>query len=231
MSLIIKRKASVSVPPVDAGAHMAVLVGIVDLGKQYQLQGKKYKPEVGLVFEIPSLTVEIDGEPKPRWIYSKYTQSLNEKAKILPIIKGLLGTEPDDDFNIGTLLNTPCILTLNHYTGTDGVIRNGIVTVGAIPNGFPVPQAVSEPFSYDVDAHNQDEFDRLPEWMRERIKKSTQWAKNPPEEKIELPATTPPPITTADAPPLTTPPPQQMPTTEQLMAMYNQQQQGEACPI
>ena len=62
----IKDKAKPKVPAIEPGVYMAVCIGVIDLGEQYSEMFKNYRNEVQIVWEIPSETVEIDGETKPR---------------------------------------------------------------------------------------------------------------------------------------------------------------------
>ena len=62
MSLKIKKKSGSSVPPMEAGTYPAVCVGIVDLGEQYNEAFKKYTDKMLFIWEIPSQTIEIDGD-------------------------------------------------------------------------------------------------------------------------------------------------------------------------
>lgn len=86
MSLKIKKKSGSSVPPMDAGTYPAVCVGIVDLGEQYSATFKKYNDKVLVIWEIPSQTIEIDGEDKPRWLSKDFSASLHEKSNLYQML-------------------------------------------------------------------------------------------------------------------------------------------------
>ena len=62
----IKDKAKPSIPPVPAGGYLAVCVGIYDLGNQYSEKFKSYSPKVMITFDLPQVTVEVDGKQEPR---------------------------------------------------------------------------------------------------------------------------------------------------------------------
>ena len=98
MSLKIKRKSGTSVPPMEAGTYPAVCIGIVDLGEQYSETFKKYSDKLLIIWEIPSQTIEIDGEDKPRWLSKDFAASLHEKSvlhKILVSWRGKAFTEKE----------------------------------------------------------------------------------------------------------------------------------------
>ena len=59
----------------------------------------------------------------------------------------------------------------------------------AIPlmKGYPVPQSSTTPIRWDMDKWNDAVFQALPEWVQEKIKKSTQYQKNhAPDTEIEV---------------------------------------------
>ena len=53
-------------PPMDAGSHAAVCVGVIDIGTHTETwEGKSFtKDQVILLFDFPTETIEIEGEQK-----------------------------------------------------------------------------------------------------------------------------------------------------------------------
>lgn len=187
MSLKIKKKSGSSVPPIDAGTYPAVCVGIVDLGEQYSETFKKYNDKMLVIWEIPSQTIEIDGEDKPRWLSKDFSASLNEKSNLYQTLvswrgKAFTENELTEDetgfmqFSVLDMLGTGCFLQVI-VEEKDGNSYNRITSVIALPAGMPAPATETPLIAFDIDAWDDEVFKSLPGWIQERIKKSTQYQK------------------------------------------------------
>ena len=187
MSLKIKKRPGSSIPPIDAGTYPAVCVGIVDLGEQYSETFKKYSDKLLIIWEIPSQTIEIDGEPKPRWISKDFAASLHEKSglhKMLVSWRGKAFSEQEltEDangfmqFSVLEMLGAGCFLQIIMEEKDSGMY-NKITSVISLPSGMTAPTTETPLISFDIDAWDDEVFNSLPEWIRERIKKSTQYQK------------------------------------------------------
>ena len=64
---------------------------------------------------------------------------------------------------------------------------NRIEAVTGFPKGLPAPQPESEILVFDADEPDMEVFGKLPEWVQDIIRKSTQFADNAPEEKVDIP--------------------------------------------
>jgi len=187
MSLKIKKKSGPSVPPMDAGTYPAVCVGIVDLGEQYSETFKKYNDKMLVIWEIPSQTIEIDGEDKPRWLSKDFSASLSEKSNLYQTLvswrgKAFTENELTEDetgfmqFSVLDMLGTGCFLQVI-VEEKDGNSYNRITSVIALPAGMPAPATETPLIAFDIDAWDDEVFKSLPGWIQERIKKSTQYQK------------------------------------------------------
>lgn len=200
MSLKAKRKAVSTIPPMDGGTYMAVCVAVIDLGEQYkqfekQKQGK-YAEECMFIFEIPSERVEVDGEDKPRWLSSRrFTVSLHERAALYQMLtswrgKALTDAELDpqgEGFDLMQMAGVPAMLSVTIAEKDDGSKFNRIEAVTGFPKGIPAPQPENEILIFDADEPDMAVLDKLPEWIQNIIRKSTQFAEHPPEEKLDIP--------------------------------------------
>lgn len=200
MSLKAKRKVVSSIPPMDGGTYMAVCVAVIDLGQQYnqfekQKQGK-YAEECMFIFEIPDERVEVDGEDKPRWLSSRrFTVSLHERAALFQMLtawrgKALTDAELDpagDGFDLMQMAGVPAMLSVTVVEKDDGSKYNRIEAVTGFPKGLPAPKPESEILVFDADEPDMEVFGKLPEWVQDIIRKSTQFADNAPEEKVDIP--------------------------------------------
>lgn len=187
MSLKIKKKAGQAAPPMEAGTYPAVCVGIVDLGEQYSEAFKKYGEKLLAIWEIPSQTIEIDGEQKPRWLSRDFTASLHEKSNLYQTLVSWRGRAFTDEelsedengflrFSVAEMLGTGCLLQVI-VEEKEGGSYNRITSVVALPAGMSAPAPQNPMLSFDMDAWDQQTFEALPEWIQNRIKKSTQYQK------------------------------------------------------
>lgn len=200
MSLKAKRKPANNIPPLDGGTYMSVCVGVIDLGEQYrqfdkQKQGK-YAEECVFIFEIPSERVQVDEEDKPRWLSSKrYTVSLHERSALYQMLtswrgKALSDAELDpagDGFDLMQMAGQGAMLSVSVAEKDDGSLKNKIEAVTGFPKGIAPPQPESEILVFDADDPDMEVFGKLPEWIQDVIRKSTQFADNAPDEKVDIP--------------------------------------------
>lgn len=200
MSLKAKRKPANNIPPLDGGTYMSVCVGVIDLGEQYrqfdkQKQGK-YAEECMFIFEIPSERVQVDGEDKPRWLSSKrYTVSLHERSALYQMLtswrgKALSDAELDpagDGFDLMQMAGQGAMLSVSVAEKDDGSLKNKIEAVTGFPKGIAPPQPESEILVFDADDPDMEVFGKLPEWIQDVIRKSTQFADHAPDEKVDIP--------------------------------------------
>lgn len=200
MSLKAKRKPANNIPPLDGGTYMSVCVGVIDLGEQYrqfdkQKQGK-YAEECMFIFEIPSERVQVDGEDKPRWLSSKrHTVSLHERSALYQMLtswrgKALSDAELDpagDGFDLMQMAGQGAMLSVSVAEKDDGSLKNKIEAVTGFPKGIAPPQPESEILVFDADDPDMEVFGKLPEWIQDVIRKSTQFADNAPDEKVDIP--------------------------------------------
>ncbi|MDO5785431.1 MAG: hypothetical protein Q4P20_10265 [Eubacteriales bacterium] len=193
MGLKLRRKKSAVIPPLAGGTYMAVCIGIVDLGEQYNDNYKNYQSKLLLMFEIPTETVTVEGEEKPRWVSREYTASLSGKAALSKHLVGWRSKEFTEDelsedgsgFDITTMLGKPCMLSITVKEGKNGSY-NKIENIAAIPKGIPAPTTDAELLAFDIDDRDEDVFSKLPEWIQTKIKKSTQYSDNPPEDNVDF---------------------------------------------
>ena len=187
MSLKIKKKSGSSVPPMDAGTYPAVCVGIVDLGEQYSETFKKYSDKLLVIWEIPSQTIEIDGEDKPRWLSKDFSASLHEKSNLYQTLVSWRGkaftenelTEDENgfmQFSVLDMLGTGCFLQVI-VEEKNGNSYNRITSVISLPAGMSAPTTETPLIAFDMDAWDDEVFNSLPVWIQDRIKKSTQYQK------------------------------------------------------
>ena len=192
MSLKVKNKKGPSAPPVEGGTYPSVCVCIVDLGEQYNEHFKKYEDKVLLVWELPTVTIEVEGEQKPRWLSKDFSATLSSKSNLTKFLvpwRGKPFTDEElngDGFDLKELLGKGGLLQVI-VEEKDGNQYNRITGVMGYPVGMPEPTTQNELLFFDMDEWNDETLEKLPGWIQDRVKKSTQYQKlHAPTDSIEV---------------------------------------------
>lgn len=205
----IKDRAKPKIPPVAAGSYMAVCIGVIDLGEQYSEKFKNYSNKVQIVFELPGEMIEVDGKREPRQLSREFSIATKKNSNLRTFLSAWNGkTYSDDDFmelDMFDQIGRPALLNVVlNETGEYSNIESAI----QIPKGIPAPVSSTAAIRWDMDAWDDSLFETLPEWVRDKIKKSTQYQKahaptdsiqvQPPAE--DMPVAVPAPNVTGGAP-------------------------------
>ena len=184
----IKDRAKPAVPPMEPGVYVGVCVGVLDLGEQYSENFKKYSNDVRFIWEIPGETVMVDGEEKPRQLSRTFTISAGKKSNLRKFLSSWNGKAYTDgefgELELFDQLGKGCQLQV--VLSEDGQYNN-IDNLMGLPKGMPAPKASSPFIKWDMDQWDEEAFQALPDWAREKIEKSTQYQKlHAPENKVEF---------------------------------------------
>lgn len=174
----IKDRAKPALPPVPAGQYLAVCVGVYDLGEQYSEKFKNYSPKLMISFDIPAVTIEVDGKMEPRQLSREFTISGKNNSKLREFISSWNGVQYSDEafgeFDPLTQVGKPAMI--NVLLNETGEYAN-INTIMPLFPGLPAP-ATTTPFRvWDMDKWDDKAFEDLPAWVQEKIKKSSQYQK------------------------------------------------------
>lgn len=179
-----------SIPPMTPGTKMGICVGVVDIGEQpITFNGKtNYKEQLLVVVEFPSEKIEIDGEMKPRQLSRAMSRTTSDRGTFKQMISAWFAKNFTEDelieFDTDEMLGRPCMVTVKlsengQYANIDNIVQ--------YPDGIPVPTTTTVPYTFDMDKWSDEAFAKLPEWIQEKIKKSTQYQKNhAPETEIKV---------------------------------------------
>lgn len=166
-------------PTVEPGVYLGICIGVIDLGEQYSEKYKNYDNKIQLVFELPSETIEVDGKQEPKQLSREFKITAKVGSKFRDFINAMNGkTYSDDEFKALELfdqIGKAC--QLNVVLSESGEYAN-IETVMPLMKGMPAPESKTEPIKWDMDAWDDELFKKLPEWVQEKIKKSTQYQKD-----------------------------------------------------
>lgn len=174
----IKDRAKPKTPTVEPGVYMALCVGVIDLGEQYSEKYKNYSNKVQIVWELPTETVEVDGKQEPKQLSKEFAVATKSGCKLRSCIESWVGRKMDDEafseFDLFDLIGRPCQLNvLNSESGEYSNVDNVI----PVPKGMPDMTSDTPTIRWDMDAWDNAVFDKLPEWVKDKIKKSTQYQK------------------------------------------------------
>lgn len=175
----IKDRVKPSLPPVEPGVYMAVCVGVVDLGEQYSELYKSYSNKVKFVWALPGEVIDIDGKEEERQLSREFSVAKKKTSKLRTFLGSWNCKNYSDDeyleFEMFDQLGKPC--QLNVVLNETGEYAN-VDSAMPIPKGFPAPVSHTAFFKWDMDAWDDAEFEKLPAWVQEQIKKSTQYQKD-----------------------------------------------------
>jgi hypothetical protein len=186
MSFIVENKSSFELAP--AGNHLARCYQIIDLGTQKSdFQGAvSYKREIRIGWE---LFAQDDTGPlmmkdgRPFAISKDYTLSWADKANLRKDLQAWRGKPFSEEemkrFDLNNIMGQWCMLNLIQYqkqNGKDGVKIAGITSVpAAMRQSLPSP--VNPNMAFNLFTPDFAVFDSLPDWLKEKIQSSPEWAK------------------------------------------------------
>lgn len=169
--------------PVPAGNHVARLYQILHLGTtHFQYMGEeKSSDKVRLTFELcnEKKVFKEGDEAKPFSISREFGWTMGKKSKLRPFIEGMLGTtfneETAYEFDAETLLGKACLLNVVHEEKNGNVYAN-ILGASQLPKGMEAPAMVNAAKFLDVNTATDAEIDALPEFLKEKMRASNEYA-------------------------------------------------------
>lgn len=190
MAFIVKNKP-IDYAALDTGTYPARLVGIAGVGEQtVNYEGRaSSRDQIVLMFEAIGLhrrhkdgtpyTMTVNGKevPEPQTVRMEISRSLAANSNLIKIISKLMPIPEDpEEIDIEQALNAPCLLSVEKKLAASGSEYNKVDTVSQPIMGMNIDLPRTKPFCYDVEAHSDEAFNALPEWIQDTVKKSTQWA-------------------------------------------------------
>ena len=174
----IKDRVKPKLPPVEAGVYAGICVGIYDLGEQYSEFYKKYSNKVMFTFELPTETIEVDGKQEPRQLSKEFAIASGKKSSLRAFLSAWNSKNYTDeefaDLEIFQQLGKAAMI--NVVLNDSGEYAN-IDSVMPLMKGYPVPKSETAQLTWDMDKWDDEAFAALPEWVQEKIKKSTNYQK------------------------------------------------------
>ena len=182
--MALKPQKKSSVPPLPEDTYCGVCYAVIDLGQQYSEKYKKTSHKIMFMWEVTGQTVEIDGKPEPRVISREYSLSWGDKSKLKELSDALFGSNAytDETFEARLVLGTPCLLSVGIDKKDDGSQYNRVTAITKLLKGLEVHEP-KEQLYYEIgDETTHGAFEKLPEWIREKIKKAVDFTN-----KVDIP--------------------------------------------
>lgn len=178
MAIMAKDSGGKDFKKVPAGCHFAICNMIVDCGLQEGFNGKP-QHKVYIRWEVPDERVEWqdrDGRTHegPCSIGSLYTLSLSEKANLRKALENWRGVpftaEDLKGFDITKVLGKCCQIMVQHsedgkYANVTGIV--GLAREQKDRARHAKPE--NELIAYSIDEHDEATFEKLPNWLKEKI--------------------------------------------------------------
>jgi hypothetical protein len=200
MSLTAKQGLNIEL--IEAGNHHGVCVAVIDLGTQYNETFNKEQLKVMITWELPDFPIVDENQELKgyRLISKEYTSSLSEKANLYADLISWRGRDftPEqlEGFNIKNVLGANCLVNVIHVTKGNKTYAN-VSAVAKLPKGMTAKEATYKLW-YDMDEGVENIPEGIPDWIKDKIKKSKEWMSlgsnetppddyEPPVEDLDIP--------------------------------------------
>jgi hypothetical protein len=173
--------------PIPSGLHVARCVALYELGtieESWQGQAKaQFKISVG--FELPNQLMDFTDDKnvvtrKPAMISQTFTLSAHEKSTLRKFMESWRGaTYNDGEFenvDLSKMLGVGCMLNIIHNVKGEDTYAN-INQVMPVMPGIQVPPQFNASKYLAYDSWNQQLFDSLPKFLKEKIQLTPEFRK------------------------------------------------------
>ena len=179
MGLIAKAKGGGNFELVPEDQHLARCVLVCDIGTHDSTYGHKHQCLIGWEFpEVLQVYDEAKGK-EPAMLSSFYTLSLGDKANLRHMLESWRGRaftpEELDGFDLFCLAGIGCLVQVVHVVKQNGDTRAKIQTVSKLHKSMTVPEQVTPTRTFCLTESTAEDFEALPEWVRNKIKESAEW--------------------------------------------------------
>lgn len=182
MAIIAENKGSDFVL-IPAGNHIARCYSMVEIGTIKETSGLyagKEQHKVRITWETPHECHDFGKGLQPFSVSKEFTLSMNEKATLRKMLESWRGKSFSEEeatrFDITKLLGVPCMINVIHKTSGKGSQYADISSIATLPKGLEAPGQVNASFVLSFDNWNQNIFDSLPDFVKDKIKGSKEYA-------------------------------------------------------
>lgn len=171
---------------IPAGNYLGRCYQMIEIGtvKEIIMGVEKVLTKVRIGWELPT-ELKVFNEEKgeqPRVISKEFTLSLHEKSALRTVLKSWRGkdfTEAEAKaFDITKLLGVPCMINIIHKPGKSdpSKIYEEISGITGVPKGINVPEQINKTICLSYDNFDQALFDSLPDFIKDKMKGSVEYA-------------------------------------------------------
>jgi len=177
MGLIAKQTGSgTDFVPAPSGTHVAIAIGLKDLGHQWSEKYSNWSPRIIITWELPEALME-DG--KPFTIQSWYGNSLGPKSYLRRDLEAWRDKKFSDEelegFDLTNILGKACLISVEHEKKDETTWAN-VRSVMALPKGTKKPTQVNTLTIFDIDDPDMEVFETFGDKLKETIRKSQEWS-------------------------------------------------------
>jgi hypothetical protein len=174
--------------------YQMIEIGTVD---EVIMGVEKTLHKVRIGWELPTelkVFKEENGE-QPRVISKEFTLSLHEKSALRLALKSWRGKDFTEEeaklFDITKLLGVGCMINIIHKPSKSDPtkIYEEISGITGVPKGIQIPPQINPTFELSYDAFDEDKFNKLPDFIKEKMAKSKEFqAMKQPQEIQHVPS-------------------------------------------
>jgi hypothetical protein len=185
MGTVAKLSGTGQSKPAPAGNHVAVCVGVIDLGTQfvkgYQGQPDDWVYQVMLQWELSDALMD-DG--RPFMVSRRLRLSMHEMSGLRKILQSWRGGSFSEaearEFDVKNVLGKPCMLNLVHKTSEkSGTVYANVDSISPLHKQIARPEPVN-PLVYYAIEEGDPEKAGLPEWVCKLIRQSKEFTGQSP---------------------------------------------------
>lgn len=184
--------------PIKPGTYQARCYSVVIMGtfKETYNGEEKEVQKVRITWELPTEMItytkkyENGTEEKvtaPSVIGSQYTFSMGKNANLRKMVESMITPLSDGEakaFDVFDLVGMECLLSVANIQKKDGNGSYAVVqAVMPVPRGVQVPPMVNTPVKFYFAEWDQDVFDALPKFVKEKINSSIERTTVTPEQE------------------------------------------------
>lgn len=170
---------------IPAGNYVARCVSMIHIGTVVENYAGETKEQnkVRIGWELPT-ELKVYSEEKgeqPKLISKEFTLSLNEKSNLRKTLASWRGKDFSEEearkFDVTVLLGKPCMLNIIHKHGVKdpSQVFEEIGSISPMPKGFNCPDQISQSVLVEYDNFNQEAFDSLPDFIKDKMKESREY--------------------------------------------------------
>lgn len=170
---------------IEPNNYIARCYKMLEIGTvQETIMGEvKTLKKVRIGWELPT-ELRLFNEEKgmqPIVIDKEYTLSMHEKSSLRKDLKSWRGKDFTEEearsFDITKLIGAQCMLNiiLKPSKKDQTIVYNDIAGITPMPKGFECPPAVNPKQLLEFDNFNQELFDYLPDFIKDKIKSSEEY--------------------------------------------------------